>query len=200
MTGGSATPVSIDASIDRLVRHFRRVRVHPPTRQSVEILDDARDDVPFAIPEGLIAYYEACDGIEIQLDDEVVGNLYSADQSEEAAGVWELVERHRLWPLRGDGCGNHDVVLLEPGFGHGACAFWDHETARIDGLLASNVGAYVASWAEYLTSVFTPDGALAAASRKHPWPFDPSWLRSRDLGAPQLLDDPRLERVFGSRS
>jgi len=92
------------------------------------------------LPEGVSRYLATSDGLENSKLDAIYGSK-------------EMLKPHpsnSLLPLKGDGCGNYDAVLIEPGPGFGAVVFWDDETTKAEYLIASSVRCTLSSWSAFL--------------------------------------------------
>lgn len=100
----------------------------------------------------------------------------------------------RFVPLRGDGCGDYDCLIIGDGPCERAMVFWDHEV--YDGaayLLGGSLLNYLDMWADYMVHNFLPSGERAPEDQ-HPWPFDEAWMRERDPIADRLLGDESSRR------
>jgi len=86
-----------------------------------------------ALPEGVLQYLATSDGVE-HASLECVFNAHTMRIPSPS---------NSLLPLRDDGCGNYDAVILDDGPGYGAVVFWDHESCRAKYLIASSVPAYL---------------------------------------------------------
>jgi len=217
--------------IERLENHFRKVTINAPAPAD----SAARVGEKFShAPDELLHFLEICDGISVSVEDDVRGVLFSISESlerlaqpldldPEILGISEAeAERlevklapdfeisKRLYPTRGDGCGNFDCVLMGPGTGAGSVVFWDTTSSfRPAYLLAGDFCAYLEHWSDSLVSRFFPDGSedqryvgpeldnapwIGEPELSHPWPFDLSWLRKADSRAAPLLDDLSFRR------
>lgn len=192
----------VRAAIERIQAHFLRARISGPVSEAtLAALDATITDVP----DGLRQFFLHCDGFDAGLHDEVVGKVFGATETIASLRIWSndgLMPG--LAPVRGDGCGNYDCVVLGD-LGRGAVVFWDHEQSDSPShLLAGSMEAYTELLAKQLTTVYNPDGerlpeyALkriskrpwVVAEKRHPWPFDQTWLRAHDPSAATLLDSP----------
>ena len=202
----------IRAALDRLAKHFKRVLVHAPARASA--LDEIVTEFP-ALPPQLRAFYEIADGLQVGLDDEVVGVIFSVDEMIEThESIFEdHPSRSMLLPLRGDGCGDFDCVVASDDLANGSLVFWDHEKLddRPVQLLAGSVASYLDMWSEHLVHQYLPRGELhpdaraprldrwpwvGTPKRCHPWPHDTEWLVKRDPRAGELLANAGLGGWF----
>ncbi len=130
-----------------------------------------------SLPEGVVQYLSTSDGLVHRKLDSIYGS----------EGMLRPYPSSSLLPLKGDGCGNYDSVIVEPGLGFGAVVFWDHETSRAEYLVASSVPTYLAFLARYPVSErWTPDG------QSHN-----DFVRLHDPEAARLLDDPRFRALVG---
>jgi len=86
-----------------------------------------------ALPDGVLQYLHTSDGLE-HASLELVFNAHTMRIPSPS---------NSLLPLRDDGCGNYDAVILDDGPGHGAVVFWNHESCRAEYLIASSVPAYL---------------------------------------------------------
>ena len=221
----------IRSVIERLQNHFDRVTVNAAApADSITRVGETFSQAP----DELLRFFETCDGISVSVEDDVRGILFSISESldrlakpsdldpdllgiseEEAEQLKaklapDFEVSKRLYPIRGDGCGNFDCVLMGPGAGTGAVVFWDTTSSlRPAYLLAGDVCAYLEHWSDSLVSKFFADGSedqryigpeldhspwIGEPERSHPWPFDSSWIRKADSGAARLLDDLSFRR------
>ena len=217
--------------IQRLEDHFGKVAVNSAApADSIARVTESFSNVP----DELLRFFEICDGISVAVEDDVRGILFSISESldrlavpfdldPELLGISEEEAEQlkakmapdfevskRLHPIRGDGCGNFDCVLMGPGAGAGAVVFWDTTSSfRPAYLLAGDLCAYLEHWSDSLVSKFFPDGSedqryvgpelnhapwIGEPELSHPWPFDLSWIRKADSGAARLLDDLSFRR------
>jgi len=130
-----------------------------------------------SLPEGVSRYLATSDGLDHPLLDSIWGSKE----------MLKPYPSNSLLPLKGDGCGNFDAVLIEPGPGFGAVVFWDHETTKAEYLIASSVPVYL----ELLVS--TPlSERWSSDGQSHD-----DFLRAHDAAAASLLDDPMFRRLVG---
>lgn len=195
-----------EQTVERLTRHFDKVRVRQPAKTNY-IVDLQAEYV--VVPEQLVRFYTACDGIYVFTEDYEDGLLLSLQKSMGYMPVGnEQGPLGCLLPIHTDGCGNFDCVVLGNGIGAGAVVFWDHELQdRPAYLLGGTLAGYFAMWADRLISRYLPNGELerrnksqrntsslfsTAAGLSHPWPFDEHWIRTRDKRADELLDSSKV--------
>jgi hypothetical protein len=217
--------------IERLENHFHKVTVNAAAPAD----SIARVNGTFSqAPDELLRFFEICDGISVSVEDDVRAILFSISDSldrlaepfdldPELLGISEeeaeqlkakmasdIEVSKRLYPIRGDGCGNFDCVLMGPDTGAGSVVFWDTTSSfRPAYLLAGDFCAYLEHWSDSLVSKFYPDGSedqryvgpeldhepwIGEPEKSHPWPFDLSWLRKADSEAARLLDDLSFRR------
>jgi hypothetical protein len=194
----------LTTTLQRLTSHFCEVIVRPPaaTRDFHALRSRAVN-----IPEDLNYFYSKCDGISVGLRDDVVGHIYPLSTSLSIMPIADdgEVER-RFLPVRCDGCGNYDCVVLGDGIGEASVVFWDHEVYEGPAyLLGGSFSGYFQMWADRLTKCYLPDGQedrrfvapaldrwpwVGTAELEHPWPFDEQWMKSNDFAALALLNDP----------
>ncbi len=130
-----------------------------------------------SLPEGVTRYLATSDGLKHPELEPICGS----------AQMLKPYPSSSLLPLKGDGCGDYDAVMIEPGFGFGAVVFWDHEPRKAAYLIASSVPKYL----ELLVSVpdsdrWSPDGLNQN-----------EFLRAHDAEAARLLDDPAFAALVG---
>jgi hypothetical protein len=190
---------SLDEILARLQGHFDEVTVSPPASEA------ALARVRGLAPAPLLTFWRQCNGLQVGIDDIEDGEIFGIDaalDTMEACGE----DLDGLLPLRGDGCGDYDCLVLGPGPCQGAVVFWDHEISEQPAyLLAGTLDSYLAAWADYLLFTYASDGArdprtiaptlsafpwVGTPERQHPWPFDEAWLRAHDPAADRLLSDP----------
>lgn len=191
-------------SIKQLKAHFRNVSVAMPA----DMRDIAGLHARFArIPDDLQHFYSNCNGITISLRDDTVGNILPLKMSLQFMPIASGNEpANRFLPVRCDGCGDYDCVVLGDGLAEGSVVFWDHEV--YDGpayLLAGSFRNYLEMWTDYLLTRYRPDGEedsryvapsltqwpwVGKPELQHPWPFDESWMKARDANAERILDNP----------
>jgi hypothetical protein len=184
----------------RLKQHFNSVTVHPPADHAA--FCELRERIP-AVPEALLSFWGYCDGIRVtDCEGEIFGIRKVLDYYplyDDTAGLGRFV------PLRGDGCGDYDCLIVGVGQCEGSVVFWDHEI--YDGaayLLGGSFLNYLDMWAEHMVHEYLPDGEmdprcqptklnkwpwLGSPKYQHPWPFDEAWVRERDPLADKLLSD-----------
>lgn len=198
-------PDWLASTIERLTTHFHSVEVGPPSDAD----DLARLISRFGrIPDDVECYYRECGLIKVVLDFGRDGTLYPLTKSLDYMPIaidCDGVER--LLPIRDDGCGDYDCVVMGPGIGEGAVVFWDHEVYDWPAyLLAGSFAAYLDMWADFLVVTYLPDGTqhpdyaldwtnergIPTSEKQHPWPFDEKWVTSRDPSAKLLLSDPLI--------
>jgi len=156
-------------------------------------------------------YYSRCNGVTVSLWDSVVGNLFPANVSLRYMPLaFESEVERRFLRIRGDGCGDYDCVVLGNGIGEGSVVFWDHEVYEGPAyLLAGSFSSYFQMWGDNLVTRYLPNGEadkryvapsldhwpwIGKAELEHPWPFNESWMKSRDLNAERLLNDSRFRK------
>ena len=195
---------AIPESIARLKAHFGKVVVRPPVdRRNIAALR-SRFGI---IPEELEEFYAYCNGVTVGLRDSMVGHLLPLETSLKFTPIASDCEpANRFFPIRSDGCGDYDCVVLASGTAEGAVVFWDHEV--YDGpayLLAGSFRTYLAMWTDHIVNRYLPNGEederyiaphldrwpwIGKPEKQHPWPFDESWIKARDARAAEILDDP----------
>jgi len=195
-------------TLQRLITHFHEVEIGPPA--------DPRDVAALrsrfgSIPDDLDYYYSQCDGVTVDLRDDVVGRLFPLKVSlKEMPIALDYEAVRRFLPIREDGCGDYDCVVLGQDIGEGCVVFWDHEIHEGPAyLLGGSFSAYFQMWADHLVTCHLPDGEedsryiapsldqwpwMGQADLEHPWPFNESWMKSRDSKARELLNDPESRR------
>jgi hypothetical protein len=90
-----------DRTLDRLRRHFRRVDAESPA--STRGLQLLVSEIPSA-PEDLVSFFRRSDGVDVRLNDDVVGHLYSLEEARSAYPMaLEAEIASRLLPIRADG-------------------------------------------------------------------------------------------------
>jgi hypothetical protein len=199
----------IRAAIRRAEDYFDRVAVSPPATDSAlarfsERFPDHSDQ--------LDTFYAVANGVRVGLRDYDVGHIYSIEESLESHAVAFAHDPSRamLLPVRGDGCGNADCVVLGVGVAKGSVVFWDHEIdERPAYLLGSSLASYLDMWSDHLVHQYLPQGEihpradspeigrwpwLGAPELQHPWPFDTVWMVRRDPGLADLLKSPSVTR------
>jgi hypothetical protein len=108
-----------------------------------------------------------------------------------------------LLPLRGDGCGDYDCLVMGPGLAENSVVFWDHEIPKAPAyFLGSSLLNYLDMWSDKLIHRYLPDGRederfvppridhwpwIGEAAKRHPWPFDEEWMARRDPAIRDLL-------------
>jgi len=132
-----------------------------------------------SLPDGLVRYLMTSDGLTHPKLPPILGS----------SDMLKPYPASSLLPLRGDGSGNYESVLIEPGPGFGAVVFWDHETTKAEYLIASSVPSYLE-----LLLVTVPRAARWSADGRDQDDF----VRAHDAGAAQLLDDPKFQALVGS--
>jgi hypothetical protein len=197
------TPAALEAVLTRLRKHFERFQAGDSMLASLGALA-----APFGLPGAVSSFYSRCDGLDAGLADSVVGQLLSVRGSLEAREDLPEALRESLWPIRADGCGDYDCVVLNVPFCTGAVVFWDHEVyERPSYLLAGSFISYLEMWTDYLVTCYSPSGKLrpeydppnlnawpwiGKPQQEHPWPFDEDYLRGCDDRAAELLRDPQV--------
>ena len=112
-----------DDIIDRLRQHFENVTVHPPADAAA--LHEVRKRVP-GVSDVLLSFWRYCNGICVTRFEE--GDLFGIDRSLSLYPLGNDAQRlGRFVPLRGDGCGDYDSLVVGDGPYEGAVVFWDHE-------------------------------------------------------------------------
>ncbi|MHB0935652.1 MAG: SMI1/KNR4 family protein [Armatimonadota bacterium] len=179
------------AIVQRLEQHFDTVVVHPPAGDAA--LRELQQRVP-AVPEVLLAFWQYCDGIQVTDDEE--GRLLGVQQALERYPCSDSTGIERFIPIRGDGCGDYDCLVIGPGPFEGAVVFWDHEVDEgASYLLGGTFLSYLDMWSDYLMHTYLTNGEREcddpfsddALESEHPWPFDEQWMRKRDPVAKKLL-------------
>lgn len=132
-----------------------------------------------SLPEGVTRYLATSDGLD-----------HSHSELDSICGSKEMLKPYpsnSLLPLKGDGCGNYEAVIIEPGPCFGAVVFWDHETAKAEYLVASSVPLYL----ELLVTFPTSDRWSSDGQSQD------DFLRAHDHEAARLLDDPGFRTWVG---
>ena len=195
-----------DEIIQRLRQHFGTVAVHPSVAKTAR--RELCQRVP-SVPDVLLSFWHYCDGIQVTRFEE--GTIFGIQQSLSFYPLYcEPDLLGRFVPLRGDGCGNHDCLIVGQGSCEGAVVFWDHEV--YDGaayLLGGSLLGYLDMWADHMIHEFLPNGErdprckapeldawpwYGTPEYQHPWPFDESWMRERDPIACRILHDEKSRR------
>lgn len=179
-----------DDIVQRLRQHFGAVTVNPPVSDAA--FRELRQRVA-GVPDVLLSFWRYCDGIRVTRFEE--GELFGIERSLSYYPLCGDAQRlGRFVPLRGDGCGDHDCLIIGDGPCERAMVFWDHEV--YDGaayLLGGSLLNYLDMWADYMVHNFLPSGERAPEDQ-HPWPFDEAWMRERDPIADGLLGDESSRR------
>src|SRR5262245_10205856 len=136
-----------DKIVQRLRRHFDRVTIHPPGDGAA--LHELRKRIP-AVPDALLSFWRYCDGIRVTDFEE--GDLFGLERSLSLHTLFD--ETHgldRFVPMRGDGCGDYDCLVVGAGPCEGAMVFWDHEVYEGAAyLLGGSLFAYLDMWADHM--------------------------------------------------
>jgi len=196
----------IEDIIRKLRRHFGTVTVHPPAGEAV--LRDLCERIP-TVPDELLSFWRYCDGLCVIFDES--GELFGVERSLLHYPVGEVTDLlGRLVPLRGDGCGDYDCLVVGAGPCEGAVVFWDHDI--YDGaayLLGGSLLGYLEMWTDRIVHENLPSGEkdprcrppkldafpwLGTPEYRHPWPFDEAWMRGHDPAAARLLADETSRR------
>jgi len=130
-----------------------------------------------SLPEGVTRYLATSDGLKHS-------KLFDICGSNE---MLKPYPSSSLLPLKGDGCGNYDAVIIEPGLCFGAVVFWDHETTKAEHLIASSVPVYLK-----LLVTFPPSERWSSDGQSQD-----DFLRAHDAHAARLLDDPAFRAWVG---
>lgn len=198
----------LERSLKHLTFHFRKVLVYPP--------EDERElgnlSARFGnVPDDLTCFYTHCGGIRVGLHDEVVGHIYSVKEALHIIPfAFDCEPERRFFPVRGDGCGDYDCVVLGQGVCEGSVVFWDHEVYEGPAyLLGGTFSSYFQMWADHLITEYLAGGEkdqrfiaphldrfpwAGIAELTHPWPFDESWMKSKDSTAAEILNGPDTRR------
>lgn len=129
------------------------------------------------LPDGVRQYLATSDGLRHSERDPILG-------SKEMLAPYPS---NSLLPLKDDGCGNYDAIVIEPGLAFGAVVFWDHESGKAEYLVASSLPMYL----EFLATVPISERWSQGGQSQD------DFLRARDPGACALLDDPNLRLLIG---
>lgn len=194
----------LETTFQKLRNHFIEVTVRPPADRRDRVALGSRFD---SIPEDVEYYYAQCNGITVGLQDDAVGHLFPLDRSLARMPVAVDCEPERRFvPIRGDGCGDYDCVVLGDGPAEGAVVFWDHEVCEGPAyLLGGCFSSYLQMWADHLVNRYLPNGEedrryrplslaeypwVGEPKLRHPWPFNEEWMASRDARAARILNEP----------
>jgi hypothetical protein len=137
----------------RLRRRFEGLTIAPPADAAA--VERLRAALPACPPE-LPAFLAVCGGLDAHCD--CYGEIYGAERMLEVRG-W-IVEPWgtRYVPLRGDGCGGEDCLVVGPGVAEGAVVFCDREAMGPTYVCASGLWTYLDLWSDWLVHSFEPDG------------------------------------------
>jgi hypothetical protein len=194
-----------DDTVAALRNHFQKVRLRAPAEKSDL---DAFAAIYSSVSEELLGFFREANGMYVGIHDYEDGTLFTLQKCLETVGfLSEIDAENQYLPIRADGCGCYDCVVVGNGIKNGAVIFRDHAT--IGGpsyLLAGSFSSYFQMWADNLITKYHPNGDvdpkfvapkldkwpwLGKPERRHPWPFDESWIKSRDTKAAAILDDPQ---------
>ena len=190
----------IAETIARLAGTFPRAAMRPhASEESIQVFVDTFG----SLPAEWVSFLRITDGLDLHLDDRVVGQILGLKDIEEVLGFAEILRVSHLVPVRRDGCGSYDCLDIGSGPTRGAVLFWDHEVYdRPAYLLGGDFAAYLDMWSDHVMSTFLEDGRrnesyrpkrteewpwIAPGDHEHPWPFDEKWMRARDPQADALL-------------
>ncbi|QDT47607.1 SMI1/KNR4 family protein [Symmachiella dynata] len=190
-------------TIELLTKHFDNVRLRAPiTEDEIIGLQFQRSTAA----EELKYFYTQTNGLAVGLHDSVVGLIFEFEESQKLLSLISHRDgAYQLLPVRGDGCGDYDCLVIGGGIAEGAVVFYDHEVNEAPShLLAGSFASYFQLWADYLTTKYQANGEidqryvapkleawpwLGEPQRRHPWPFDEAWLKVNDEKAAILLED-----------
>jgi hypothetical protein len=197
------TLAQLKAVLNRFRNHFDRFQTGDPLPPSLATMVAS-----VGLPSEVSTFYSHCDGLDTGLEDGVIGQLMPASDCLEVRECLSDEVRANLWPIRGDGFGDYDCVVLHVPTCTGAVVFWDHDVAdRPSYLLAGSFISYLAMWADKLVTCYSPSGKLlpeyepqtldawpwvGKPQREHPWPFNEDYLRACDDRAAELLRNPQV--------
>jgi len=191
-------------TIELLTKHFDNVRLRTPITED-EIIGLQFQSSTAA--EELRYFYTHTNGLSVGIHDSEVGLIFEFEESQKLVSQVSLMDgAYQLLPVRGDGCGDYDCLVIAGGIADGSVVFYDHEVNEAPShLLAGSFASYFQLWADYLTTKYHPNGDidkryvpptlkkwpwLGKPERIHPWPFDETWLKANDERAAKLLEDP----------
>ncbi len=199
----------VEQTITKLEEHFDCVTLGPPVSEARIAHAEAR--YWGRAMEGLSEFYRCCDGLDVGLRDSEDGQILTLKASTRIQSIVFDSGRPPLWPVRSDGCGNHDCVVLGEGVGAGAVVFYDHDYEIADGLLGSSFETYFELLAGSLIKVYLPNGEIdsryecpsldaypwvGTPEMEHPWPHDLSWMAEIDPGAAAIFQHPDVAQLL----
>mgnify|MGYP002622744374 CR=1 FL=1 len=193
-------------TVELLRQHFDKIRLRRPLPKN----EIAALQLKYgAAADALSYFYSQTNGLYIGIRDYDLGRIFSFEESQKLASLFSHMDSgFYMFPVRGDGCGDYDCLVVGGTVAEGSVVFVDHEVAQGPAyLLAGSFASYFQIWADYLTTKYHANGDidqryvsskldawpwLEKPQRQHPWPFDEEWLKVNDEKAAQLLDDPSI--------
>lgn len=200
----------IQAVCMRLQRHFETFEPRRPA-PDVEIgeLTAKFSDAP----EELVLFLRLTNGLRAGTEDPVDGTVFSCRNMIRSMSVDEPEHvTRRLLPVRDDGCGDFDCLVIGSGPARHAVVFWDHEVYdRPSHLLAGSFLTYLEFLTDSLVFKFDRRGLMREPCKpstlttwpfvsdpkeSYPWPHDREWLALQDRRASEILNDPEQRNWF----
>ncbi len=186
--------------IQDLSGHFINAKINPPA--SVTQIRELKEIFP-EVNEEIILFYECCNGFSVT--DDVYGVIYSIEEIIYSYPVIMDSEEYplikNLCPIRDDGCGDYDCIMISKEIWNGCVVFWDHEIYDFPSyILGGSFISYIEILKEYLIECFEPDGVMkpeyVEEIKEFPWPFDNSWMIKRDKKAKELLKNQEFRTLL----
>ena len=151
--------------------------------------------------EAVIDFYTYCNGFDAHLEDSYDGNLFSLDDH-----LYYLREMNSeefplfntLFPIREDGAGNFDCVVLMEGLGNNSVVFNEAALGQAAYLKASSLTTFISFLTEDLILRFQPNGEIKPEFHiDNPDPIDTDW----PFNAKQMiLKDPDLIPLYKDKA
>lgn len=181
----------VDSALNRLSFHFGpRLLVHPPA--TTDVLAELERLVEF-VPRDFVIFLSTCNGLRIHADGsdtdlhlwgspEILASTVSGDGT---------IVAEALLPVRGDPTGERDWLIGGRGSTRGMLIRWD---PWIPGAtyVASNFGAYLTAWVEYVMSRYGNDGAKRSATPATV--FNREFIQTRDTRLVELSDESQAQQ------